>query len=38
LLDRAGYNANVFIGAILQLAEGAVGDDMSPEPFEQALA
>lgn len=38
LLNKAGYNANVFIGAILQLAEGAVGEDMSPEPFEQALA
>jgi hypothetical protein len=34
LLNKAGYNGGTFIGAILQLAEGAVGDDMSSVPFE----
>lgn len=38
LMERTPYDGATFIGAILQLAEGAVGEDISRAYFEVALA
>lgn len=38
LMNIAGQNVETFVGAILQLANGAVGQDMNDENFESIIA